>query len=70
MVDVRLPEKDLDVDRCIIKFESHPSIINIKRHVQIGERFEFSPISHLDIEREIGALDPKKNGGCIPTKLL
>ena len=28
------------------------------------------PITHKDIEREIGALDPKKNGGCIPTKLL
>ena len=63
-------ETETGVEKCIKKFDSHPSIINIKRHVQIGERFEFSPISHLDIEREIGALDPKKNGGCIPTKLL
>ena len=63
-------DRETDVEKCIKKFEFHPSIVNIKRHVQVDVRFEFSPITHKDIEDEIGALDPKKNGGCIPTKLI
>ena len=63
-------EQDIDVDRCIKKFDSHPSIISIKRHVNIEAVFDFAPITAEDIDKQIGALDPKKNGGCIPTKLL
>ena len=63
-------EQDLDVDKCIKKFASHPSIISIKRHVKIEAVFNFAPITAEDINKQIGALDPKKNGGCIPTKLL
>ena len=63
-------EQDMDVDRCIKKFDSHPSIISIKRHVNIEVVFDFLPITAEDIDEQIGALDPKKNGGCIPTKLL
>ena len=63
-------EIDLDVEKCIKKFESHPSIISIKRNVQVDTRFDFVPITAKDIDTEIGNLDPKKNGGCIPTKLL
>ena len=63
-------ETDGDVEKFITKFESHPSIVNIKRHVQIDRRFDFSPVSHKEIEAEISALDSKKNGGCISTKLL
>ena len=63
-------EQDLDVDKCIKKFASHPSIISIKRHVKIEAVFDFAPITAEDINKQIGALDPKKNGGCIPTKLL
>ena len=65
-----ISETDLDVEKCIEKFEFHPSIINIKRHVHIDVRFSYSPITQKEIENEIAALDPKKNGGCIPTKLL
>ena len=65
-----VPETDIDVEKCIKKFESHPSIINIKRHVQIDVRFDYSPITYKEIENEISALNPKKNGGCISTKLL
>ena len=61
---------DSGVDRCIKKFESHPSVICIKRHVQVTNEFYFSPITAEDIDKQITALDPKKNGGCIPTKLL
>ena len=38
--------------------------------MQIDRRFDFSPVSHKEIEAEISALDSKKNGGCISTKLL
>ena len=51
-------------------FKYHPSIISINRNVQIDTRFDFAPITAKDIDSEIGNLDPKKNGGCIPTKLL
>ena len=60
----------LDVEKCIKKFESHPSIISIKRHVEVTDKFDFSPITAEDIDEQISALDPKKNGGCIPTKLI
>ena len=63
-------ENETDVDKCIKKFELHPSIISIKRNVLIDTRFDFSPVTAKDIDSEIGNLDPKKNGGCIPTKLL
>ena len=32
-------ENDLDVDKCIKKFEFHPSIINIKRNFQVDTMF-------------------------------
>ena len=63
-------ETGLDVDQCIKKFENHPSIISINRHVVITERFHFSPITADDIDKQIRNLDPRKNGGCIPTKIL
>ena len=50
--------------------ELYPGIISIKRHVHIDTRFDFAPISAKDIDSEIGYLDPKKNGGWIPTMLL
>ena len=63
-------ENDVDVEKCIKKFESHPSIISIKRNVQVDIRFNFVPITAKDIDNEIGNLDPKKTGGCIPTESL
>jgi DNA polymerase III epsilon subunit-like protein len=60
----------LDVEKCIKKFESHPSIISINKNVVVNDVFNFSPITAEDIDEQINALDPKKNGGCIPTKLI
>ena len=65
-----MQEGEPDVENCIKKYESHPSIINIKRHVQVDTRFNYSPITAKDMQNEIAQLDSKKNGGCIPTKLL
>ena len=63
-------EQHFDVEKCIAKFESHPSIISIKRHVKIEVRFEYTPITEAEMDDQIAALNSKKNGGCIPTKLL
>ena len=66
----KVSEQDLDVAKCIKKFEFHPSIISIKRHVKVEVMFEYLPITEEEMEKQIAALDSKKNGGCIPTKLL
>ena len=54
-------ENETDVDKCIKKFELHPSIISIKKNVQIDIRFDFSPVTAKDIDSEIGNLDPRVN---------
>ena len=61
---------DSGVMKCIKKFEAHPSIISIKHHVNIQCRFEFLPVTAEDMEKELGALNSRKHGGCIPTKQL
>ena len=61
---------DSGIAKCIKMFEAHPSIISIKRHVKIDYRFEFSPVTYEEMEKELGALNSRKNGGCIPTKQL
>ena len=66
----QVPEQDIGVEKYIKQFESHPSIISIKRHVQITTRFEYLPVTPDEMDKHIVALDSKKNGGCIPTKLL
>ena len=61
---------DVGVDKCIKMYETHPSIINIKKHVTIEEEFYFSPITAAEMEKKIASLNPKKNGGGIPTRIL
>ena len=51
-------------------YQFHPSIISIKRHVQIESEFVFQCVTAEYMEKKLAALDPKKNGGCIPTKYL
>ena len=41
-------------------YESHPSIISIKKHVKIEKRFDFSPIEIDDIYSEFKLLDTRK----------
>ena len=66
----QVQEKDIGVEKYIKQFESHPSIISIKRHVQITVTFEYLPVTPDEMEKQIAKLDSKKNGGCIPTRLL
>ena len=63
-------EQDKGIAKFIKKFEFHPSIISIKRHVEVEVMFEYLPITEEEMEKHIKSLDSKKNGGCIPTKLL
>ena len=66
----KVSETDSYIDKCITKFQSHPSIISIRKHVHVTEHFQFSPITAEDIGKEIKMLNPQKNGGSIPTKIL
>ena len=61
---------DVGVGKCIKMYETHPSIINIKRHVKVEQEFYFHPITAAEMEKKIASLNPKKNGGDIPTKIL
>ena len=56
----------------ITKFQNHPSILLIKENVQTAETFHFSPVSIVDIEKEILALNASKVGTFknIPAKLI
>ena len=58
------------VEKSIEMYETHPSIISIKDHVQVDSEFSFSSVTTEDIKSEINALNPKKKGGSIPTKQL
>ena len=61
---------DVGVDKCIKMYETHPSVINIKRHIKVDSEFYFCPITAAEMEKKIAALNPKKNGGEIPTRIL
>ena len=56
----------------ITKLQNHPSILLIKENVQTAETFHFSPVSSVDIEKEILALNASKVGTFknIPAKLI
>ena len=61
---------DVGVEKCIKMYETHPSIVNIKRHVKVDQEFHFLPVTADEMEKKIAALNPRKNGGCIPTRIL
>ena len=65
---VELSEKG--VEKCIKMYESHPSILIIKRMVSVESEFEFYPVTTEDMEKRLAALDTSKNSGCIPTRVL
>ena len=53
-------------------YESHPSIIEIKRHIVVDTKFTFSPVTIEDIHGEFKALNIRKatRHMNIPTKQL
>ena len=60
------------VRRAVKKFQYHPSIINIKKHVQVIEKFSFWDVDVDEMKIEIDNLDSKKSGTFmgIPIKRL
>ena len=54
------------------KFQNHPSIIDIKKHVNVTERFSFYEVETSDMISEINNLNSKKSGTFmnIPVKRL
>ena len=41
-------------------YENHPSILEIKKHIVVGTKFTFSPVTIEDIHDEFKALDTRK----------
>ena len=64
----KVSENDSYIDKCITKFQSHPSIISIRKHVHVTEHFQFSPITAEDIGKEIKMLNPQKMEVVYPLK--
>ena len=60
------------VRKAVKKFKNHPSIIGIKKHVQVTEKFTFWEVDIEEMMSEINNLDAKKSGTFmnIPVKIL
>ena len=66
-------EEDIDpVDRAIKKYSSHPSILSIRKNVQISTGFCFSRTDESQITDIVNKLNKKKKGmsSSIPTDIL
>ena len=58
------------VERCIVKYDSHPSIVKIRKYFT-PNRFVFMKVSVDDVTKYALNLNKKKKtSGCIPTKIL
>ena len=60
------------IRKAVTKFAHHPSIISIKKRVQVAEKFEFWAVENTEMIQEINNLDAKKSGTFmnIPVKRL
>ena len=60
------------VQKAVKKFSHHPSIISIKKRVQVANKFSFWEIEDSEMATEISNLDAKKAGTFmnIPVKIL
>jgi exonuclease III len=60
------------VRKAVKKFQHHPSIIDIKKHVQVLEKFSFWGVDVKEMTSEINNLDAKKSGTFmnIPVNIL
>ena len=60
------------VRKAVKKFQHHPSIIDIKKHVQVVEKFSFWGVDVTEMTSEINNLNEKKSGTFmnIPVKRL
>ena len=60
------------IETIITKYKNHPSILKIKEHIKLTERFTFSKPTPNDLDVHLISLDPKKTAveNDIPTKIL
>ena len=60
------------VEVAIKKFESHPSILKISRHIASSDKFEFRAVTEDETNTQLVKLNPNKGApvGCIPAKIL
>ena len=64
-------ELDEKVSLALTKYNSHPSIITIKRNISITQKFEFSHIYPWEVMKCVEVLDTgKSTSGVIPTKTI
>ena len=63
---------DENIEKIIINFRNHPSIICINKLIKSGKMFSFNKINQYDICNEIQQLNNKKASGCdgITPKIL
>ena len=61
-----------EIETIIADYENHPSILKIKEHIIVTEKFTFSKPTPNDLDEHIKSLDPKKTTveNDIPTKIL
>ena len=60
------------IEDIVKKYNQHPSILKIKQHVNIGDKFSFSESTDQQFQALIKSLDPKKVtvDNDIPSKML
>ena len=54
------PCPDTPIDNIVRKYENHPSILKIKEHVTISNKFSFAKPSQEVFQKEISKINPKK----------
>ena len=71
LIDDASDEPDL-VRRAVNKFKYHPSILDIRKHVQMQQKFSFWGVDAEEMTIEINSLNEKKAGTFmnIPVKIL
>ena len=61
-----------EIETIITKYENHPSILKIKEHIKVTEKFTISKPTFNDLEEHLKSFDPKNTTvqNDIPTKIL
>ena len=49
-----------EIETIITKYKNHPSILNIKEHIKVTEKFTFPKPTPKDLDVHLITLDPKK----------
>ena len=60
------------IETIITTYKNHPSIMKIKEHIEVTEKFTFTKTNFKEVEEQLKSLDPKKTTveNDIPTKIL